>query len=301
MVKGAVNGKCSAIGALRNPDQTGSSAVMFQQSTFRQTGLGAAITIAELVYHSIVRSIRKTHGNAMMAILMNMLQAAIFVIVFYVMFTVLGLRGAALRGDFLLYIMSGVFLYMTHTKTMGAVVGSEGPASPMMQHAPLNTIIVIASAALGTLYIQVLSLVVILFLYHAALTPISIDQPIPAFGMLLIAWFTGVAVGIVLLALKPWFPTFVKIFSTIYQRANMIASGKMFVANTLPAFMLSLFDWNPLFHAIDQARGFIFINYVPRYSSYEYAIIVGLVLLMIGLMGEFYTRRNASVSWGARR
>ncbi|MCD1624927.1 MAG: ABC transporter permease [Paracoccaceae bacterium] len=274
---------------------------MFQQSTFRQTGLGAAITIAELVYHSIVRSIRKTHGNAMMAILMNMLQAAIFVIVFYVMFTVLGLRGAALRGDFLLYIMSGVFLYMTHTKTMGAVVGSEGPASPMMQHAPLNTIIVIASAALGTLYIQVLSLVVILFLYHAALTPISIDQPIPAFGMLLIAWFTGVAVGIVLLALKPWFPTFVKIFSTIYQRANMIASGKMFVANTLPAFMLSLFDWNPLFHAIDQARGFIFINYVPRYSSYEYAIIVGLVLLMIGLMGEFYTRRNASVSWGARR
>jgi ABC-type polysaccharide/polyol phosphate export permease len=165
----------------------------------------------------------------------------------------------------------------------------------------LNTIIAIAAAALGTLYIQVLSLVVILFLYHAALTPISIEQPIPAFGMLLIAWFVGLSIGVVLLALKPWFPTFVSIFTTIYQRANMIASGKMFVANTLPAFMLSLFDWNPLFHAIDQARGFMFINYVPRYSSYEYAIIVGLVLLMIGLMGEFYTRRHASVSWGARR
>jgi ABC-type polysaccharide/polyol phosphate export permease len=301
MVKGAVNGKCSAIGALPVPDQTGSSAVMFQQSTSRHTGLGAAITIAELIYHSIVRSIRKTHGNAVMAILMNMLQAAIFVIVFYVMFTVLGLRGAALRGDFLLYIMSGVFLYMTHTKTLAAVVGSEGPASPMMQHAPLNTIIAIAAAALGTLYIQVLSLVVILFLYHAALSPISIEQPVPAFGMLLIAWFVGVSIGVVLLALKPWFPTFVSIFTTVYQRANMIASGKMFVANTLPAFMLKLFDWNPLFHAIDQARGFMFINYVPRYSSYEYAIIVGLVLLMIGLMGEFYTRRHASVSWGARR
>ena len=274
---------------------------MFQQSTSRHTGLGAAITIAELIYHSIVRSIRKTHGNAVMAILMNMLQAAIFVIVFYVMFTVLGLRGAALRGDFLLYIMSGVFLYMTHTKTLAAVVGSEGPASPMMQHAPLNTIIAIAAAALGTLYIQVLSLVVILFLYHAALSPISIEQPVPAFGMLLIAWFVGVSIGVVLLALKPWFPTFVSIFTTVYQRANMIASGKMFVANTLPAFMLKLFDWNPLFHAIDQARGFMFINYVPRYSSYEYAIIVGLVLLMIGLMGEFYTRRHASVSWGARR
>jgi hypothetical protein len=26
-----------------------------------------------------------------------------------------------------------------------------------------------------------------------------------------------------------------------------------------------------------------------------------MVLLMIGLMGEFYTRRHASLSWGARR
>lgn len=283
------------------PDQTGSSVAMFQQSTFRQTGLGAAITIAELIYHSIVRNIRKTHGNAIMAILMNMLQAAIFVIAFYVMFTVLGLRGAALRGDFLLYIMSGIFLYMTHTKTMAAVVGSEGPASPMMKHAPLNTIIVIAAAALGTLYIQVLSLFVILFIYHAVFTPIVIDQPIPSFGMLLVAWYTGLSLGVLLLALKPWFPTFVSIFTTVYQRVNMIASGKMFVANTLPAFMLSLFDWNPLFHAIDQSRGYVFINYIPRYTSYEYAMIVGTVLLMIGLMGEFYTRRHASVSWSARR
>jgi ABC-type polysaccharide/polyol phosphate export permease len=274
---------------------------MFQQSTFRQTGLGAAITIAELIYHSIVRNIRKTHGNAVLAILKNMMQAAIFVLAFYIMFIVLGLRGAALRGDFLLYIMSGIFLYMTHTKTVAAVVGSEGPASPMMKHAPLNTIIVIAAAALGTLYIQVLSLFVILFIYHAVFSPIVIDHPIPAFGMLLVAWYTGVALGVVLLALKPWFPNAVDVFTTIYQRVNMIASGKMFVANTLPAFMLALFDWNPLFHAIDQARGFVFINYTPRYSSYEYAIIVGTVLLMIGLMGEFYTRRHASVSWSARR
>jgi ABC-type polysaccharide/polyol phosphate export permease len=81
----------------------------------------------------------------------------------------------------------------------------------------------------------------------------------------------------------------------------MIASGKMFLANSLPGYMLAMFDWNPLFHSIDQARGFAFINYNPRYSSWEYPLWVGLVLLMIGLMGEFYTRRHASISWNARR
>ena len=274
---------------------------MFQSTPRSKSSLSIALSMAELIYHSIVRSVRKTHNNAFMAIAMNMLQAVIFVLAFYVMFSILGLRGAAIRGDFLVYIMSGIFLYMTHSKTLGAVVGSEGPASAMMQHAPMNTIIAIASSALGALYIQVLSLMVILFAYHVAFTPLDIDQPVMAFAMLLLAWFTGAALGLVLLAIKPWFPTFVNIFTTIYQRANMIASGKMFVANTLPGFMLAMFDWNPLFHTIDQARGYAFINYNPRYSDPMYALWVGLVLVMAGLMGEYYTRRHASASWSARR
>jgi len=274
---------------------------MFQSTRKPKGGFSSAMAMAELIYHSVVRSVRKQHNNAFVAIFTNMLQAIMFVAAFYVMFSILGMRSAALRGDFLVYIMSGIFLYLTHTKALGAVAGSEGPASPMMQHAPMNTIIAIASAALGALYIQVLSLFVILFAYHVAWTPLEIDQPIAAFGMLLIAWFTGCALGLVLLALKPWFPTVVSMFSMVYQRANMIASGKMFVANTLPGFMLAMFDWNPLFHVIDQARGYAFINYNPRYTNWEYAMWVGLAFLVIGLMGEFYTRRHASLSWNARR
>ena len=87
----------------------------------------------------------------------------------------------------------------------------------------------------------------------------------------------------------------------IYMRANMIASGKMFVANNMPTYMLDMFNWNPLFHTIDQGRGFIFLNYNPHYSSIAYPIKVTLACLMIGLMGEFYTRKHASASWSAGR
>jgi len=81
----------------------------------------------------------------------------------------------------------------------------------------------------------------------------------------------------------------------------MIASGKMFVANQLPRKMIDWFDWNPLFHIIDQTRGFVFINYFPHHSSVTYPLYVSLAVLMIGLMAEFYTRQNASLSWDARR
>ncbi|GAA6200755.1 ABC transporter permease [Aquicoccus sp. SU-CL01552] len=273
---------------------------MFQLRTQRSK-LSGAVTILELIFHSVVRNVRASHNNAFIAIGKNMLQVVVFVLAFYVMFSVLGLRKSAVRGDFLLYVMSGIFLYMCHTKAVGALVQSEGPNHPMMQHAPLNTAITITAAAVGSLYIQVLTMVVILFMYHVVITPITIYQPIQAFGMLLLSWFTGCAVGMVLLAVRPWFPTAVSVISTIYRRANMIASGKMFLANTLPGFMLPIFVWNPLFHTIDQARGFVFINYNPMNSNWHYALWLGIVLVMIGLMGEFYTRRHASLSWSARR
>lgn len=274
---------------------------MFQSARKPQTGIGIAAHMAELVYICTVNELRRAHSNAFVALGMNMLQAMIFVMIFYFMFSLLGIRGAALRGDFLIYIMSGVFLFMTHVKTLNAVVKSAGPADAIMQHAPMNTIVAIFASALSALYIQLLSLFLILFVYHVLFKRVVIEQPAPAFGMLMIAWFTAVALGILLLSIKPWSPGFVQIFSTVYQRANMIASGKMFVANALPAYMLALFDWNPLFHVIDQSRGFVFLNYFPRHSSWEYAVTVGAVLLVIGLMGEFYTRRHASVSWEARR
>jgi len=273
---------------------------MFQLRTQRSK-ISGAVTILELIFHSVVRSVRASHSNAFIAIGKNMLQVVVFVMAFYVMFSVLGLRRSAVRGDFMLYVMSGIFLYMCHAKAVGAIVRSEGPNHPMMQHAPMNTAITITAAAVGALYIQVLTMIVILFIYHVAITPITIHQPIPALGMVILSWFTGCAVGMVLLAVRPWFPTGVSVISSVYQRANMIASGKMFLANSLPGFMLPIFSWNPLFHSIDQSRGFVFLNYNPMNSSWQYAAWVGIVLLMIGLMGEFYTRRHASLSWSARR
>jgi ABC-type polysaccharide/polyol phosphate export permease len=65
--------------------------------------------------------------------------------------------------------------------------------------------------------------------------------------------------------------------------------------------MLSLFDWNPLFHSIDQARGFAFINYNPHFTSWGYGVTVSVILVLLGLMGEFYTKRRVSLSWNARR
>lgn len=261
----------------------------------------SALAMLEVIYHSIVRDIRRTHRNAVAGLFLNIVQTITFVLAFYLMFALIGIRGAALRGDFLLYIMSGIFVFMVHIKTVAAVVKAEGPASSMMQHAPLNTFITISASAIGSLYIQLLSLFVILFFYHVLVTPVVIDNPAGAMGMLLLSWLSGVGVGIVFAAIKPWFPEFVTVGSSVYSRINMIASGKMFVANSLPAHILPLFAWNPLFHIIDRARGFVFVNYNPNFTSIGYPLGIAFVMIVLGFMAESYTRRHASISWGAGR
>ena len=272
---------------------------MFQQNR-RQTQFQAFVAMAELLYHATVRNVRSTHGNAIIGLILQIVQAMIMLAAFYFMFMILGLRSIAIRGDFLLYLMSGIFLFLTHNKGLSSVLGAEGPTSPMMKHAPMNTAIAIGAAALGGLYTSILALFTMMLIYHILVTPIWIPNPIAAFGMLLLAWASGCAIGLVFLAMKPWAPGFVGVISSLYQRANMIASGKMFLANTMPAYMLAMFDWNPLFHCIDQARGFMFVNYFPRNSSLEYPIKVAVVLLLIGLMGEFLARKSVSLSWTAR-
>ncbi len=273
---------------------------MFRHKKHERSWLSLGFETLELIYHAGVRAMRKTHHNAVLGLVMAIVQALLMLLVMYFMMSLFGMRRVAVRGDFMLYVMSGVFMFMTHIKAIGAVASAEGPTSAMMMHAPMNPIISIMGAALGSLYQQTLAAGVILFVYHAIWSPITIDEPVGMMGMYLLSWFTGVGIGMVFLSAMPWQPETVGIIKTLYQRANVIASGKMVLANNLAPNRRDWFDWNPLFHTIDQSRGFIFLNYAPRYTHIDYAIYFSMTCVMIGLMAEYFTRQYASVSWNKR-
>jgi ABC-type polysaccharide/polyol phosphate export permease len=275
---------------------------MFAKPRHTRSGLSGTLAFLEQVYFGTVRGMRKSSGrNAVLGLIGSMMQTVIFIMAFYFMFQLMGVRSSPIKGDYMLYIISGISMFMTHNAAVQAVAGSEGPTSGMMQHAPMNTMIAVCSAALQSLYQQTITIGAILLIYHLAVNPVDIFDPIGLAGVFLLSWFTGVAIGMVFLALTPWHPPLVKILLMVYRRVNMLASGKMFVANTLPSSMLVMFDWNPLFHCVDQARGAMFINYSPMHSNLSYPLKVALVAVVLGLMGEFFTRKRASKSWGATR
>ncbi len=273
---------------------------MFRVQKKKRNGWIAAYELAETTYHMTVRASGGSRANPLFSLVMNIVTQLFMFMALYLTMTLLHMRPTGLRGDFVVYLMSGVMAYTTYNKTMKAVYGAEGPLSPMMQHGPMNTIVAIASAAISTLYLQVFSTLVILGGYHVAITPVHIDEPVFAFFMMVASWIFGIATGLLVMAIKPWAPKLAPILIMIVTRINVFASGKMMLGNSMAFWQLKLFDWNPLFHCVDQMRGAIFLNYIPRNTEVPYIFKVSAAMIVLGLMGEFFTRRRVSASWFAR-
>jgi ABC-type polysaccharide/polyol phosphate export permease len=255
----------------------------------------------KLLYYTIVRDVRQSDGNALRGLLNEVLKTLMMVIMFYFMINILGMRGSVVRGNFVLFLMSGIFLFMTHNKAVGKISGSGSATNPMLKHAPISTLLLIISAALSSLYIQILSMSIVLLIAHTLIEPIVFYNFKGFIFCLFVAWASGVSIGLLFLALSPYAPSVIALISSLYRRANMLFSGKMLLASTLPSFMLPMFSWNPLFHAIDQARGYTFINYNARVTNIEYPIILSFTFLIIGIMLEHWARKYVSESWFKRQ
>lgn len=259
----------------------------------RRTKARTAFQLLELIFHFTVREMAENNRNPGLALLANIGQTIAFVGVFYLMFTLTGIMsGAPIRGDMLLFLMSGVFMFMTHIKTSSKVSGAAAPGSGMMLHAPMTTAVSLAAQALASLYIQLATIVVILGFYELLTGKVEIDQPIGAFAMFLLAWFSGVCFGVLLYAIKTAYPKLGQGIMVVYRRLNMVFSGKMTPANTLPASVFPMFAWNPLFHILDKGRGYVFLNYTSHRADIQYALICCAVALFLGLLGEFYNRQS---------
>lgn len=230
---------------------------------------------------------------------MTILEACLLVSGLFLFYLFIGVRSSPIRGDFMLYLLSGIIPFMVHVRTVGSIGGSYSVGGGLVKHEPLNSVVIVAAAALSTLYQQLMATLVLLAIYHMAINPIDFDYWPGCLVMLLLAWFSGVCIGLLFLGLRPWAPKAMKLITPLYMRIMMIASGKMFVANMMPQSLLSWIDWNPLFHCIDQLRGYLFINYTPHNSDPVYPIWFSLAILILAMLLNFTTRKYESLSWSA--
>ena len=273
------------------------------QTTRTNTTLGqAALGFLEVLYHTIVRNVRVESGNAALGVLTQVGRMLVLVGMFYLMYEYLftGMRRSLIRGDFVLFILSGVFLFFLHNNAVSKTLAAGNAVGPMMVHAPMTPMLSILAGALASLYTQTLAAAIILFFAYVLRDGLTIEDPAAALAPYMLAWLSGVVVGLVFLLAKPFAPRLVGILSMVYLRLNLFTSGKFFVANALSGSMVAWFGWNPLFHCIDQMRGALFVNYFPHVTTLAYPVWFCVTGLVLGLMGTHWMRGTVSRSTGKR-
>lgn len=243
----------------------------------------------DTLYISVVREFRGATGGTISGFLMQFLRPILLLAVFYVIYEVVG-RFPVIRGDFMLYLLTGIFLYLAHIQAVKKIKGMGHNQSGMIFYAKTSTLINILSTALNELYILALSIILILLIIYLYRGELDIYNPPGLLMPFFLAWASGLAVGLLFMAFTPFAPSVIPMLYNFYRRAQMITSGKMFVANSLPTAILPFFEWNPLFHVIDQARGATFVNYVPLRTSIDYPIKFTIVAVTLALVVEFALR-----------
>ena len=139
---------------------------MFAIPCQMRSGISGTLVLLKQVYFGHVGGMRKSSGwNAVLGLIGSMMQTVISIMTFYFMFQLMGARSSPFKGNYMLYIISGIAMFMVHNTTVQAVAGAEGSTSGMM-HAPMHTILRYAWQRCKALYRQTITTKIILSIYH---------------------------------------------------------------------------------------------------------------------------------------
>lgn len=257
----------------------------------QMTLVGAVVRYVELLYTAVILNIRRNSLGSL-GLLSSFMMPIGMLLLFLLMYSFLG-RPMAIRGDFVTFLLTGIYLFLLCIRTKGAC--NIAGAGSLAYHQPIQPILMCWAGGLSMLYIMTASMILIFignFLYHGVF---ELQNPYGMIAPFLVTWLFGVASGMVITGVC--FYTGGKQFANImFQRAMFITSGKFFVASSIPASLRPFFDWNPIFHTIDQMRGATFVNYNADTTTMTYPIIVVAVMLLFGHMMERRIRRDFSLS-----
>jgi len=244
-----------------------------------------------LVYAMTVRDLRIVQRNAALGIILAIATPLATTLIFYVLMEVMQMRSAPVRGDDLTFLLTGFMVFFFHIKTAGAVSGAVMPS--MMPHQRATPFLFICVKACSAGYNNALAFIVILALNYLLRGVWEMQDPLWVIATVAVAWVYGIGIGMVFLALQRYF-AWTQVLKLAYMRIMFFTSGKFFLGNNAP--FREFYDWNPLFHIIDQTRTGVFVNYTAHTTSLGYPLIFCFIALVVGFLGENYVRRHYSVS-----
>lgn len=235
-------------------------------------------TIAAL----ILREMSATYGRSPGGYAWAVLEPAMGLLLLAVVFSA-GFRTPPLGTNFAIFYASGLLPFYMYQQSAMKVQQAINYSKQLLAY-PRVTFM---DAMLARFLLAVLTQLTVGFLIFLFILTVYETRTILDLGRLMNAYAmaaaTGFGVGALNCLLIARYPTWQSVWGVI-TRPLLLISGVIFLHDKVPEPYRTWLEWNPLVHAIGEARRAFYYSYVGAYVDPVYTYGVALTCAMLGLL-----------------
>jgi capsular polysaccharide transport system permease protein len=203
-------------------------------------------------------------------------------------FTLLG-RSSVSGIEIALFMFTGILPFKMFAKLLPQLSAAVSANKALLSYRQVSAIDPIITRVI----IEVATFVIAYLVIFSVMGWLGFDVIPNDILALLIASFLliiiAIGIGLMLCVAMSYWQDTSKVVGMVMQPMFFI-SGIFFAATMIPQQYWYLFDWNPIFHAIELSRDAFFFSYVTPIGSWWYLSLCALVSFSLGMFAFYYKR-----------
>ncbi len=258
------------------------------------TLLRGLVVQAEVIFALVLRETRTRFGGYRMGYLWALLEPALMIVTFFVLFRI-ARRGVPAGMDVFDFIATGIIPYNLFTNTVGKVAESVNGNKALLFYPQVLPIdLALARAMLE--FVTHLGVFLALMGIHAVFVQeLVVDEPLLVVAGFTLAGLLGTVVGLVFCGLGQLSSVVDRIRGPLL-RPFFWVSGIFFTAASLPEGARRAVLWNPVLHCTELVRGGWFTTYDASHADVGYVLYWILGFALLGLALERVVRQRIELT-----
>ncbi len=249
---------------------------------------------AEVVHAIILRETRTRFGAHQLGYLWALLEPALFILTFYILFNIGG-RRTPFGMDMFGFLATGVVPFLLFNNSVGQVSASIVGNRALLFYPHVQTLDLAIARSL--LELGTFGAVFLVLMGGSALTSqhLEVADPLLILWGFVLASALGTTIGLIFCTLAQ--------FSSVVTRAQgplmrpfFWVSGVFFAAEGLPEHIREPFMLNPVLHVTEFVRAGWYPNYSSPHTSSWYVLSWIVALAFVGLSLERVVRRRIELT-----
>lgn len=237
--------------------------------------------MCDVIFALIIRELKTRFGSNRLGYFWALAEPIAQVAVLGVIFTLLG-RSSIANIPVALFLFSAILPFRLFSKLLPQLSQAVNANKGLLCYRQVNAIDpILARIVIEIITFLVVYIIIFSFMGWLGFKVIPNDLLKLIMATLLLATI-AIGIGLMLCCVEIFWNDISKVTAMIMQPMFYI-SGIFYCAVMIPSQYWYLFDWNPIFHAIELIRDAFFKNYKTPIGSWEYLSIWALVCLGIGL------------------